>query len=90
MTCERCYRPLDQGEHGLYLCPLQTRRAAPVVWADDIPGGIEIAHGLCNADGSPRRFDSRSAIQTGRREKGLVSVVGRLRRTQPQRRARPR
>lgn len=29
---------------------------------DTIEGGILIAHGLCNADGSPRRYDSRSEI----------------------------
>jgi hypothetical protein len=46
--------------------------AAAHVVADDIPGGVEIAHGLCHADGRPRRFDSRSAIARACREKGLV------------------
>lgn len=26
MTCERCYQPLAEGEHGLYKCPLERRR----------------------------------------------------------------
>lgn len=26
MTCERCYQPLAEGEHGLYRCPLEPRR----------------------------------------------------------------
>jgi hypothetical protein len=72
MTCERCYRPLNQGDHGLYKCPLQARRVTAAVWQDTIEGGLEIAHGLCNADGTPRRFDSRSAIKRAAAEKGLV------------------
>ena len=72
MTCDRCYKPTDEGEHGLGLCPLEPRRAAPVVWADDIPGGVEIQNGLCHADGSPRRFYSRSAIRAACAEKGLI------------------
>jgi hypothetical protein len=71
VICDRCYRPDSIGEHGVNLCPLEPRRAN-VVWADDIPGGVEIAHGLCNADGSPRRFDSRSAIRAACLAKGLV------------------
>ena len=72
MTCDRCYRPLDEGEHGLYKCPLEQRRQAAVVWADAIPGGLEIAHGLCHADGSPRRFESRSEIRRACAERGIT------------------
>jgi hypothetical protein len=72
MTCERCYRPLDQGEHGVFLCPLERRDRAPVVRPDDIPGGVLIHHGLCNPDGTPRRFDSRSAIAAECRARGFV------------------
>jgi hypothetical protein len=72
MTCERCYRPLDHGEHGLYLCPLETRHSGPTIWADDIPGGLEISHGLCNPDGTPRRYDSRSAIRAEAERRGLI------------------
>lgn len=72
MTCARCYRPLAEGDHGLFLCPLEARREAPTVWADDIPGGLEIAHGLCHENGTPRRFDSRSAIRQAAAVKGLI------------------
>jgi len=72
VICDRCYQPLSEGEHGLYLCPLETRRVAPVVWADDIPGGIELHHGLCNEDGSPKRYYSRSAIKAACELKGFV------------------
>lgn len=72
MTCERCYQPLAHGEHGLYLCPLQPRRVSIAMRQDTIEGGVMIAHGLCNADGSPRRFDSRSEIRQACAVKGLV------------------
>lgn len=72
MTCDRCYRPADSGEHGLYLCPLEARRDAPVVFADDIPGGLDIEHGLCDPSGTPKRYYSRSAIRRAAQEKGLV------------------
>lgn len=71
MTCERCYQPADVGEHGLYLCPLEPRRSA-AVWADDIPGGLVIHHGLCHEDGSGRRFNSRSEIRAACKEKNLI------------------
>lgn len=73
MICDRCYQPADVGEHGVFLCPLETRLPATAVWADDIPGGIDIAHGICNADGSPRRYYSRTAIKKALRAKGLIA-----------------
>lgn len=71
MICDRCFRPVAIGEHGLYLCPLEPRRAA-VVRPDSIPGGVEIAHGLCNADGTPRRYDSHSEINLECAKRGFV------------------
>lgn len=73
MTCERCYQPVEHGEHGLGLCPLEPRRNAPVVRPDDIPGGVLMYHGLCNEDGSPRRYDSRSAINLEAQKRGLMA-----------------
>jgi len=71
MTCERCYRPMNSGEHGLYLCPMEPRRAA-TVRPDSIPGGLLISHGLCNEDGSPRRYDSHSEIDLECQKRNLV------------------
>lgn len=71
MTCDRCYQPSDVGEHGLYKCPLQPR-VSTAIWGDEIVGGIEIAHGICNEDGSPKRYDSRSAIRQACAVKGIV------------------
>lgn len=71
MTCERCYRPLDVGEHGLGLCPLGPRRSN-AIWTDDIPGGVEITNGICNADGTPKRYFSKSAIRQACEVKGMI------------------
>lgn len=71
MICDRCFQLTSIGEHGLGLCPLEPRRAA-VVRPDSIPGGTLIHHGLCNADGTPRRFDSHSEIRTACAVKGLT------------------
>src|ERR1043165_457482 len=36
---------------------------APGIAVDSIPGGLWVRHGLCNEDGSPRRYDSVSEIK---------------------------
>ena len=43
---------------------------APGVIPDDIPGGIDIRNAVCNPDGSPRRFYSKSAIRQAARDAG--------------------
>lgn len=73
MTCDRCYRPLAHGEHGLGLCPLEPRRLMLSVRPDSIPGGLEIAHGLCNEDGTPRRYDSWTEIRDAAAAKRLIN-----------------
>lgn len=70
--CTRCYQPLDVGEHGWRVCPVVPRRSAPVVRPDSIPGGLLIHHGLCNPDGTPRRYDSHSEIALECQKRGLV------------------
>lgn len=72
MTCERCLNAIvNPDEHGLYLCPLEPR-PANTVWADDIPGGVLIYNGLCNEDGTPRRYYSKSEIRLACKVKGVV------------------
>ena len=71
MTCDRCYQDIVQpADHGLYRCPLAPRRAA-VVRPDSIPGGLLIEHGLCNEDGTPRRYDSQTEITRECEKRGL-------------------
>lgn len=43
---------------------------APAVHPDDIPGGMDIKNAICHADGSPKRFYSKSAIRAEARAKG--------------------
>lgn len=45
---------------------------APGVATDDIPGGIDIRHGICWPDGTPRKFYSKSAIRKAAFEAGLT------------------
>lgn len=52
----------DYGQFGL----------APGIIGDEIPGGLEIKHGLCNPDGSPRKFYSKSDIRKAAWEAGYT------------------
>lgn len=71
-TCERCYRLIERPEeHGYMLCPLEPRQANGII-PDGIPGGILIKHGICNEDGTPRRYDSRTEIRRAAKAKGLT------------------
>jgi hypothetical protein len=45
------------------------------VHGDDIPGGVWIEHGLCNADGSPRKYYSKSEMAREAKARGLVNLV---------------
>jgi len=45
------------------------------VIGDDIPGGIEIRHGICNEDGSPRRYYSKSEMAKEAKRRGLTNQV---------------
>jgi len=71
MTCDRCYQDMT-GEHGVGLCPLEPRQYGVALRPDSIPGGLAIAHGLCNADGSPRTYYSRSDMDRAAKERGLM------------------
>ena len=72
MVCERCFRPLDQGEHGVGLCPFEPRPVHYTVRPDSIPGGLVIEHGLCNEDGTPRTYYSHSEIRMECQKRGLM------------------
>jgi hypothetical protein len=45
------------------------------VIGDDIPGGMEIANGLCNPDGSPRRYYTKSEIAREAKARGYHNHV---------------
>lgn len=44
---------------------------APGLMTDDIPGGIEIRHGLVDENGNPRKFYSLTEIKRAANEAGL-------------------
>lgn len=44
------------------------------VHGDDIPGGVWMKHGICNEDGTPKRYDTRHEIRDAARKAGLVSM----------------
>lgn len=52
----------------------QFGKAAGVI-PDEIPGGIEIRHGLCNEDGTPRKYYSRSEIKREEYKRGMHNHV---------------
>ena len=70
--CERCYKPLDVGEHGHMLCPLEARRRSTAVWQDTIEGGLMVQNAICNEDGTPRRFDSWTEYNDACKAKGVI------------------
>lgn len=42
------------------------------VVGDDIPGGIMIEHGICEENGDPKRYDTKSSIREAAKAKGLI------------------
>lgn len=66
---------LEAGEYPKCLnCGETTQRlwsSTASAHGDDIPGGLWLEHGLCNADGSPKRWDSKKAIAKAAKAKGL-------------------
>lgn len=45
------------------------------VIGDDIPGGIWIRNGICNEDGSPRKYYSKSEMAKEAERRGLTNAV---------------
>lgn len=74
-----CWEPVTPPTVHCSACGAATTRAwlqhAAAVIGDDIPGGIEIRHGICHDDGSPKRYYSKSEMVRAAAEKGLVNYV---------------
>lgn len=58
MVCNKCSKEIEIGYWPF--CPHGKTNLSVI--GDDIPGGIEIRHGLCNEDGTPRKYYSKSEI----------------------------
>jgi hypothetical protein len=41
-----------------------------MIATDDIPGGMLVPHAICNDDGTPKRYYSKSEIREAARQKG--------------------
>lgn len=76
MACERCGHEVQIGDYPFCRGSVTDHLGGHYgVIADDIPGGIEIKHGICNEDGSPRRYYSKSEMARAAKAKGLVNMV---------------
>lgn len=71
--CAGGYSPEQPGHPSTRMARLFLPGNAPNVVGDDIPGGVEIKHGICNADGTPKKYYSHSEIRRAAAEKGLVN-----------------
>lgn len=74
-----CWEKIDTTDVPCNECHKMTERtwlSKPAnVIGDDIPGGIWIRHGLCNEDGSPRKYYSKSEIATEAKKRDLVQAI---------------
>jgi hypothetical protein len=67
IQCDACGKELVVGEWPF--CPHGP--GSSNVIGDDIPGGVLIKHGVCNEDGTPKRYYTKSSIKKAAYEKGL-------------------
>lgn len=67
MTCSKCGHELKVGDFPF--CPHEPVTRISVI-GDDIPGGLMVPHAICNPDGTPKRYDSKSAIRAALAAKG--------------------
>lgn len=84
LTCPNDHQQIDKllkiGERppcpecGEPTITLWTGKANSVI-ADDIPGGIWMKHGVCNDDGTPKKYYSKSEIAKAAKAKGLEPYV---------------
>jgi hypothetical protein len=74
--CDTCGGEIRLGDYPF--CKGNPDNHAPsnmCVVGDDIPGGALIEHGICNDDGSPRRYYTKSEMARVAKEKGLTPFV---------------
>lgn len=82
MNCELCHSDVNSlvfkdGRAWCWSCHNQAKGSSNLSTAiatDSIPGGYWIKHGLCNEDGSPKRYDSKSEIKAEAYRRGLFII----------------
>jgi len=65
----------EYGDCAICAAPMERWHRHSSVQGDDIPGGLDIPHGLCWPDGTPRRFYSHSEIKREAQRLGWTNVV---------------
>lgn len=45
------------------------------VIGDDIPGGLWVRHGICNEDGTPRKYYSHTEMRAEAKRRGVANIV---------------
>lgn len=71
MICSKCNEEVTVGDWPF--CP--HGKVSHGVITDEIPGGVWIKHGLCNEDGTPRKYYSRSEMAAEAKRRGLINLV---------------
>ena len=73
MACEKCGHDIQIGDYPFCKGSVADHGVSHVgVAGDDIPGGLEVKHGICWPDGTPRRFYSKSEIRKTAADAGLT------------------
>lgn len=71
--------PINSPQHPCPRCEGTMRRVwltkFPAVISDSIRGGIMIRNGLCDENGQPVRYDSKSEMRRAAKEKGVQPRV---------------
>jgi hypothetical protein len=71
VTCDRCYQPLEVGEHGRFLCPLEPRRSNLGIINDELEGGARFFE---NMGPEPVYVESKSQWRREVAARQLVNV----------------
>lgn len=69
--CEKCGYDIQIGDFPF--CkgdPADHQNTRFGIIGDDIPGGLDVKHGICNPDGTPRRYYSKSEIRKAAADAG--------------------
>jgi hypothetical protein len=72
MTCDRCFKPEAEGEHGEGVCPYEPRRRVASIIDDQLPGGPQM---LENLGPEPVYCETKSQLRAEMRARGLRSFV---------------
>lgn len=74
-----CWEPIGAPDVACPSCAAPTKRVwlgkTCAIIPDDIPGGVWVRHGICNDDGTPRKYYTKSEMVKEAKARGLVNLV---------------